>query len=127
MCQHGLHKRHEQGTGLEWLGRELGVKLDADEEWMIREFEGLDQVLLRVDGSDAHTMFFEGCTILVVELVAVTMAFGKRGCPVRFCHPASRCDGVLVDAQPHGSAQLLHALLRRHEICLLYTSPSPRD
>src|SRR5450756_126541 len=87
MCKHGLHKRHEQGTGLERLGRELGVELDTDKERMTLEFKGLDQVLLRINSSDAHAMFFEGCTVVIVELETMTMAFGKRGCPIGLFHP----------------------------------------
>src|SRR5664280_2728797 len=116
MCKHGLHKRHEQWAGLERLGREFGVKLDTDKERMILEFEGLDQVFLRINSSDAHAMFLEGCTVVIVGLETMAMAFGKRGCPIGLFHPAPRRDGVLVDTEPHGPAQLLYALLRRHEV-----------
>src|SRR5450830_1257385 len=116
MCQHGLHKCYKQGTGLKWLGRELRVKLDTDKERMTLEFKGLNQTLPLINSSDAHAMFFEGCTVVIVELVTMTMAFGKSGCPIGLFHPAPRCDGVLVDAKPHGPAQLLHTLLRRHEV-----------
>src|SRR5664280_2143901 len=116
MCKHSLHKRHEQGTGLERLRREFGVELNADEERMIDKLDALDQILFRVHSCDAHAMLLERRTVVVVELVAMTVTF--RQCRGSVCLFDLRAwhDRVLVDTQAHRATQLLYAFLRGHQV-----------
>src|SRR3990172_1226025 len=57
---------------------ELRVKLHTDEPRMIPQLDNLDQHVIDRCAGDDHSLLLQGIAILVIELVAMTMALHHR-------------------------------------------------
>ena len=56
-------------------GFEFGMELHRDKPWMIRKFNDFHQVAIRIDSGDAHAMLTERIPVMVVEFIAMAVAF----------------------------------------------------
>src|SRR5690349_14740116 len=70
----GAHEVAEQRVRLHGLGLELGVELHADEPGMVRQFDDLDQVVLRVHAGHHHARVLQALAVGVVQLEPVPVA-----------------------------------------------------
>ena len=71
----GLDEGLKQTLGVVWPGLELWVILSGHEELLVRQFDHLDQVAVRVDPRDNQTVVLHLLAVVVVELVTVTVPF----------------------------------------------------
>ncbi len=49
------------------------MKLYTDKEWMILDLNNLNEIGRIIDSCDSHSFCFDQITILIVELIAMTV------------------------------------------------------
>ena len=76
--QGGLDKSGEQRVRAVWSGFEFWMGLCGDEPGMIRKLDHFDDPSVRGDAGQLHTVFRQGLAVIVVDLIAVTVAFVNR-------------------------------------------------
>lgn len=76
-------------------GLEFRVELHADAEVVLRHFHGLDDPAVRRGAADDHACFCECLSVIVIELIAVAVAFIDMGNAIaaRHCVPSAISHG----------------------------------
>ena len=89
------------------IGSKFRVELTREEPRMIWQFDGFNQTLAACGyAADDQTGFFQLRNIIVVDLVAVAMAFADVFAAVDFCGKAARFEVNFLRTQTHGAAQV---------------------
>ena len=97
-------------------GFEFGVKLHADEEVAVGEFDRFDQPSVGGRPRQGQPARRKGLAVVVVELVAVTVALADLAFAVAAFHRRPRCDHAGIRAQPERAALINFVTLSRHKI-----------
>src|SRR3982074_3558578 len=72
-----INKGCEKRVRSQRLRLELRMELTAQEPWMVREFDDLNEVLVRRNTGNNEAIVGEGLLELAVKLVSMTMPFGN--------------------------------------------------
>src|SRR2546423_6228186 len=92
--------------GLEGPRFELGMKLHADEPWMVLVLDHFGQQMVRRHSGKAHPVLLEPVLVAGIDLVAVAMALGNLGRAVNLAHSAPPLQDGRIGAEPHCSAEI---------------------
>ena len=99
-----FYKLAEQRTGLIWTALEFWVELHTDEERLIAQLNGLDYAAVRGASAQAQSVLAEHLAVVVIELVAVTVALGDILLTVAALHGAALEDVAGIRAETQASA-----------------------
>ena len=97
-------------------GLKFRVELHADAEVVLRHFHGLDDPAVRRGAADDHACFCECLSVIVIELIAVAVAFINMGNAIAARHLRALRDLARVAAEAQCAAHIDGAGLVRHEI-----------
>ena len=97
-------------------GLKFRVELHADAEVVLRYFHGLDDPAVRRGAADDHACFCECLSVIVIELIAVAVAFIDMGNAIAARHLRALRDLARVAAEAQCAAHIDGAGLVRHEI-----------
>src|ERR687892_771504 len=116
MGEGGGDQTGEQGVWVVGTRPELGVRLCADEEWMIDELDVLDQVVVRREPGESHPRILQVTPIPVIDLPAVAVPLVHQLLAVEGPYLGAFPQLGGVEPETHGPALVLHFLLTRHEV-----------
>ena len=75
IIESGFDKIPEKRMRIHWTGFEFRMKLTSQKPGMLLQLNDFDQIAMRGDTADLETFFLQAGLKLVVEFVAVTVAF----------------------------------------------------
>ncbi len=100
----GFEEGKEEGVRSEGAGLELGMKLSSKEERVVREFKNFHQILVGIDAGEDEAGGGKLVAIVIIEFVAVAVAFGDSVGFVGAVGESVFSEGAGVAAQTHRSA-----------------------
>ena len=83
---------------------EFGMKLAGDKEWVLWQFDDLDEFAVRCVAAESEVGFFEFLAISVIEFVAVAMAFVDNKCAIQAGGFGADDELTWLRAEAHGAA-----------------------
>src|SRR5688572_18836382 len=92
------------------------MELPGDEEGVLGYLDDLHQLFLGPDARDAQAVLLERLQVVVVDLVAMTMALADDALAVEARGAAALAEEDRVQAEPHGSALVRQVALLGQEV-----------
>ena len=80
-------------------GFKLRVSLGCNEPRVIRNFDHLNDSSIRGSTAKLHSVLSQGCAVIVVDLVAVTMALGDFLFAVNLIGPGGFVQNARISAE----------------------------
>src|SRR5579859_1035776 len=99
-----------------WSALELGMELRRDKEGVISQFNDFHQTVIGRATTDHQPMRLHAFTVLVIELIAMTMALKNNGLTIGLIGLRTRDETADPVSQPHSAALIGHLALRQHQI-----------
>src|SRR5688572_20901926 len=92
----------------------LRMELAAEKPWMTSELDDFNQVAVRRQAAQEHTLGGKFRTISVVEFIAVAVALSDLFSPVQLCCQSLILQHARIASQAHGSAFAVDRFLFLH-------------
>src|SRR6185369_5832109 len=112
----GGHETLEQRVSDHRPALEFRMELATDEIRMLRKLDDLHQAIIRASAAQHQARARELLAILVVELEAVTMAFGDLLVLVQLERVAAGLERARISTEAHRAALVLDATLIGHQV-----------
>ena len=111
-----LDEAHEEGMRFEHGARIFGMVLHADIPVVGRHLDSLDESVLRIEAYAAHACGLEVVAEVIVELIAMAMAFDNLVCAIRLSHLAATDEQAFISSKSHSAAHVGDVLLFFHDV-----------
>src|SRR5437588_276676 len=106
VLQSGFDERRKQRMAAAGRRSEFGMELAADEPGMRRQLDHLAQLLALGEAGNAQTLVLQPLHVLVVDFVAVAVAFVDHVRAIDLAREAPGLERNTLSAQPHGPAEI---------------------
>ena len=99
-----------------WTGDEFWVELAGDEEWMLRQFDDLDELAVWRKAREYHAVVGKDLAEIVVEFVAMAVAFANFFAAVEFAGEGPFDESAWILAETLGATHVFDVFLVEHEV-----------
>ena len=92
------------------------MELAGDEEWVIRQFDDLDELAIWGETGEDHAVVGEDFTEIVIEFVAMAVAFANFFAAVKLTSKGPLHESAWILTEALGAAHVFDVFLVEHEV-----------